>query len=109
MLPAPARRSVKAPAGPTFEQKMAWILGLEDQRMLRDPAPAPAAARAAACSRESRSEGRSLPWHRPAAAAAAQISSRLLSDGEARIRRRAALAIGRVRTAPTACRRSSAC
>ncbi len=31
--PPPAK-----PAGPTFEQKMAWILRLEDQRVLRDPA-----------------------------------------------------------------------
>ena len=30
-----------APPAPvaTFEQKMAWILRLEDQRVLRDPAP----------------------------------------------------------------------
>ena len=34
-LPPPPPR----PAGPTFEQKMAWILRLEDQRVLRDPAP----------------------------------------------------------------------
>ena len=30
-----------APAAPGFEQKMSWILRLEDQRQLRDPANAP--------------------------------------------------------------------
>ena len=77
------------PAGPTFEQKMAWILRLEDQRMLRDPRaavappPPPVAARGQApC--------RSAPPPPP------PDLVRLLSDDEARIRRRAALAIGRV-------------
>jgi len=50
----------------TFEQKMAWILRLEDQRVLKDPA---------------------VP--------AADLT-RLLTDGQARVRRRAALAVGRV-------------
>ena len=30
------------PVGPTFAEKMAWMLRLEDQRVLRDPAPPPA-------------------------------------------------------------------
>jgi hypothetical protein len=43
---APATPAAK-PAAPAvdqraFEQKMAWILRLEDQRILRDPAPVPA-------------------------------------------------------------------
>jgi HEAT repeat protein len=54
------------PPAPTFEEKTSWILRLEDQRVLRDSATAAA----------------DLP--------------RLLADEEARIRRRAALAIGRV-------------
>src|SRR5580765_864330 len=58
-----------APAAPSFEQKMSWILRLEDQRQLRDPANAPP----------------------PAGDLIA-----LLKDPEGRIRRRAALAIGRV-------------
>src|SRR5206468_3202604 len=37
--PAPA-----AAVGPTFEQKISWILRLEDQRVLRDPASAIAPA-----------------------------------------------------------------
>ena len=76
------------PAGPTFEQKMSWVLRLEDQRVLRDvappvpPAPAPP------------TRGRKAP--------AVVLSPpppdlvRLLSDQEARVRRRAALAVGRV-------------
>jgi cyclophilin family peptidyl-prolyl cis-trans isomerase/HEAT repeat protein len=55
-----------AALAPTFEQKMAWILRLEDQRVLKDP-------------------------ETPAADLV-----RLLTDGQARVRRRAALAIGRV-------------
>jgi HEAT repeat protein/cyclophilin family peptidyl-prolyl cis-trans isomerase len=58
-----------APAAPSFEQKMSWILRLEDQRQLRDLANAPP----------------------PAGDLVA-----LLKDREGRIRRRAALAIGRV-------------
>jgi len=50
---------------------MAWILRLEDQRILRDPSPA-------------------------AASAPAADLGRLLTDPEARVRRRAALAVGRV-------------
>ncbi len=75
-----------------FDQKMAAILRLEDHRILRDPAvvtPPPAVAVAAA--------GRG---QRPAAVVAAPAAPpdliRLLSDDEARIRRRAALAVGRV-------------
>jgi cyclophilin family peptidyl-prolyl cis-trans isomerase/HEAT repeat protein len=66
-------------AVPAFEQKMAWILRLEDQRILRDPSPAVAPA----------STGATGP------AATADLGT-LLSDSEARVRRRAALAIGRV-------------
>ena len=65
----PAAPPEVAPAAPSFEQKMSWILRLEDQRQLRDPANAPP----------------------PAGDLVA-----LLKDREGRIRRRAALAIGRV-------------
>jgi HEAT repeat protein/cyclophilin family peptidyl-prolyl cis-trans isomerase len=93
--PPPAAPAVKAPAGTTFEQKMAWILSLEDHRMLRDPAPAapPPAPPPAPTGR----------GQRPQAAVAVPPPPPLppdltfmLSDSEARIRRRAALAIGRV-------------
>jgi cyclophilin family peptidyl-prolyl cis-trans isomerase len=72
-----------------IEQKMAWMLQLEDRRILRvevPPAPAPAVA----------PRGR-----RPAAAvaaappAAAPDLTTLITDPEARIRRRAAIAMGR--------------
>ncbi len=74
------------PLEPSFEEKAAWILRLEDQRVLRDPAPvAPPPAPVAA----------GKPAAAPPPPPRADLV-RLLSDGEARIRRRAALAIGRV-------------
>lgn len=80
-----------APATPpaTFEQKMSWILQLEDQRILRLPPPPVAASAPAA------------PRRRAAASPAppAPDLTLLVRDGEPRIRRRAALAIGRVKLA----------
>ena len=84
----------KTPA-PTFEQKMASILRLEDQRVLRDPAPA------------AEPEPVAPPVTAPAGKAPAVVAPkplpppppdllRLLADDEARIRRRTALAVGRV-------------
>ena len=71
---------------------MAWILRLEDQRVLRDPAPAVAPPRR----RPSRT--RRTPAHRRPSPPPPPPPDliRLLTDDEARIRRRAALAIGRV-------------
>jgi len=78
---------------PTFEQKSSWILRLEDQRILRESAPAPPPP-AAAVPPATGSRGQS---------AIATLAPppppdliRLMADGEARVRRRAALAIGRV-------------
>ena len=62
---------VTASRGPSFEQKMAWILQLEDHRVLRDPALGPPRL--------------FIP-----------DLVRLLADDEARVRRRAALAVGHV-------------
>ncbi|MBS1816427.1 MAG: HEAT repeat domain-containing protein [Acidobacteria bacterium] len=81
--PAPAK-----PPEPTFEQKMSWILRLEDSRTLRDPVPdipppAPTPA-----------SGRGRPVVAPTPPPVPDLT-RLLRDGEARVRRRAALAIGR--------------
>jgi cyclophilin family peptidyl-prolyl cis-trans isomerase len=76
-----------APVTPTAEQKMTWILSLEDRRILREeppPAPMPPPA----------PRGRK-PQVAPEPPPVPDLT-RLLSDGEARIRRRAALAIGRV-------------
>jgi HEAT repeat protein/cyclophilin family peptidyl-prolyl cis-trans isomerase len=79
------------PTPPTrqIEQKLSWILRLEDQRVLRDPAPI-VPPTAPALSKDGRA---------PAIAPPPPLQPdllRLLGDGEPRTRRRAALAIGRV-------------
>ena len=67
------------PAPPTWEQKLSWILRLEDQRILRAAAPtAPATA----------SPGGAIVM--------APDLVVMLGDAEGRVRRRAALAVGRV-------------
>jgi cyclophilin family peptidyl-prolyl cis-trans isomerase/HEAT repeat protein len=70
----------------TWEQKVGWIIRLEDQRILRDPNPPPQVVLRAATKTE------------PALVAPPPPSDliRLLNDPQARVRRRAALAIGRV-------------
>ena len=83
--PAPAKS-----AEPTFAEKSSWILRLEDERALRDPAPPAAPPPSPAAKGE-----------KPAAVAAPPPPPpdlvRLLSDTTTpRIRRQAALAIGRV-------------
>jgi HEAT repeat protein/cyclophilin family peptidyl-prolyl cis-trans isomerase len=80
--PAPPK-----PLGPTPEQKMAWILRLEDQRVLRDPTPPAPPPPAPVRGRKT-----------PAVVAPPSVPDLLplLTDSEARIRRRAALAVGRV-------------
>jgi HEAT repeat protein len=79
----------RAPAsvGPTLEQKMASILRLEDARVLREPPPAIPPP-----------EPRNRRERQAAAAAAASRPDlqKFIADPQARIRRRAALAIGRV-------------
>ena len=78
------------PAEPSYEQKMAWILRLEDRRILREqPAPAPPPAPVVA-SRGQR------PVVVPPPPPPPPDLTRMLTDSEARIRRRAALAIGHV-------------
>jgi HEAT repeat protein len=89
--PAPA--PVLVPAGPPFEQKMSWILRLEDQRVLRDPAPPPQAPPPP----PPPTRGRKAPVVAPPPAPPPVPDLvRMLSDPEARVRRRSALAIGRV-------------
>jgi len=73
----------------TFEQKMAWMLRLEDQRILRAPEPPPAPAPPARRKFWQRRPPAPQPPPTPDLLA-------LLGDAEGRVRRRAALAVGRV-------------
>jgi cyclophilin family peptidyl-prolyl cis-trans isomerase/HEAT repeat protein len=75
-----------APPVVTWEEKLDWILRLEDQRILRDPNPPPPAVLVPATRTQ------------PAIVAPPPPSDliRLLGDSEARVRRRTALALGRV-------------
>ncbi len=74
--------------GLTYEQKMASILRLEDHRVLRDPALPPPPAPVAPA------RGQKAAVLAPPPPPPDLV--RLLSDAEARVRRRAALAIGHV-------------
>lgn len=74
----------------TWDQKLGWLMRLEDQRVLADPHPPARRVLAPA-----------TPT-RPEVLAAVEPTDilPLLADGEARVRRRAALAAGRVGLAP---------
>ena len=89
LLLAACKTAAPPPKGPPpipFEQKMAWILQLEDQRILRtEPPPPPPAV----------PTRRGAPQVVPAPAPSGDLLA-LISDADPRIRRRAALAIGRV-------------
>jgi HEAT repeat protein/cyclophilin family peptidyl-prolyl cis-trans isomerase len=81
------------PIGPSIETKTSWILRLEDQRALRDPAPPPPPPAPAPPPTAGRHK---IP---PPVVEPPPLTPdlvQLLGDGEARVRRRAALAIGRV-------------
>ncbi len=79
------------PAAPVipYEQKLSWILRLEDQRMLRDPV----APGNEVVPRDLPSSARAAPAGHPTPSA---DLTQLMTDADARVRRRAALAIGRV-------------
>ena len=70
----------------TWEEKLAWMLRLEDQRILRDPNAPPPVVLRPATNREPAIVGPPPP----------SDLVRLLGDREGRVRRRAALAVGRV-------------
>ena len=76
------------PAEPSFEQKMSWVLRLEDARTLRDAAPVLQSPPPVVAVR-----GRTVAPTPPPPPVPDLVQ--LLSDTEARVRRRAALAIGR--------------
>jgi len=76
------------------DQKMSWILRLEDKRILRDPAPpAPVEPPPPVPPKSKTSKSTATPP--PPPPIVADLTT-LASDAEPRIRRRAALAIGRV-------------
>jgi cyclophilin family peptidyl-prolyl cis-trans isomerase/HEAT repeat protein len=79
-----------APPAPKvpYEQKMIWIFQLEDQRLIKlpDPPPAPPAPVV---------KGRKPPPPPPPPASAPDLT-KLVTDEEPRVRRRAAIALGRV-------------
>jgi cyclophilin family peptidyl-prolyl cis-trans isomerase/HEAT repeat protein len=80
----------KPPPAPTIsaDQKMSWILRMEDQRILRVPEPPPAPVVAPPPKNR-----RNVPLPPPIIT---PDLAKLVTDTDARIRRRAALAIGRV-------------
>ena len=89
--------SAPPPAAPTqpqmpFEQKMGWILRLEEDRQLRTPVAEPAPPPVITTGRRGRTPVTAPPPPTPDLVV-------LLKDEEARIRRRAALAVGRTRLA----------
>src|SRR5687767_14407709 len=75
-----------------FEQKMGWILRLEEDRQLRTPVVEPPPAPVITTGRRGRTPVTPPPPPNPDLVF-------LLKDEEARIRRRAALAVGRTRLA----------
>src|SRR5258705_12486553 len=82
----PAQQSVVSPPVVTWEQKLGWTMRLGDQRSLRDPnPPAPVVLVPA-------TKGRTAIVAPPPPS----DLIRLVNDDEARTRRRAALALGRV-------------
>jgi cyclophilin family peptidyl-prolyl cis-trans isomerase/HEAT repeat protein len=78
-----------------FETKMSWIVSLEDRRILNDPAPAPVVAPAPATAKTAPPTGAKSKVAPPPPPPSPDLI-RLLTDEEARVRRRAALAVGRV-------------
>ena len=82
-----------APKAPTIapDKKMSWILRLENERILRVPAPPPVVE--AVPPPQTQKKGKPLP---PPAPVVTPDLTALAADADARIRRRAALAIGRV-------------
>jgi cyclophilin family peptidyl-prolyl cis-trans isomerase/HEAT repeat protein len=82
---APPVQSISPPVV-TWEEKLGWIMRLEDQRILRDPNPSPPVVLVPA------TKGRPAIVAPPAPSDLIQ----LLKNDEARTRRRAALAVGRV-------------
>ena len=77
------------PPSISYEQKISWILQLEDERRLREPAPPDVPVAEVPARRRG-------PVVVPPPPPPVPDLIRLLGDGEARVRRRAALGVGRV-------------
>ena len=78
-----------------FETKMSWIVSLEDRRILNDPAPPPVPTVAPAATKPAAPTSAKSKVPPPPPPPSPDLV-RLLTDDEARVRRRAALALGRV-------------
>jgi len=92
---APPPKPVTVPTIAT-DQKLSWILRLEDTRMLRDPAPPPAVPEPQpSITPKTKSKSKAQTPPPPPPPVIADLTT-LASDSDPRIRRRAALAIGRV-------------
>ena len=89
-VPTPPPKLPEAPQVPQ-QQKMAWILQLEDQRLLRFELPAPPPPPPPVKGKKP------APVVVPPPPSSLPDLSVLVRDGDARVRRRAALAIGRVK------------
>jgi cyclophilin family peptidyl-prolyl cis-trans isomerase/HEAT repeat protein len=87
---APPATRAQAPAM-SANQKMAWILRLEDQRILRAPEPPPPVVTTPAPP----AKGARKPVEPPPAVVPPDLA-KLAGDADPRVRRRAVLAIGRV-------------
>src|SRR5215470_1627672 len=85
-----------APKAPSIsiDRKMGWILRMEDQRILRVPPP-PAPAPEPVIDTKAQKKNKNAPPPAPAPVVIPDLTT-LVTDADPRIRRRAALAIGRV-------------
>jgi cyclophilin family peptidyl-prolyl cis-trans isomerase/HEAT repeat protein len=81
---------------PTFEEKMAWILRLEEDRVLQAPSPPPPPPAPPAVAPPPRGRAAPIVVAPPAPPPRPDLLA-ILKDDEARLRRRAALAVGRTR------------
>ena len=90
-VPPPPPKLPDAPQVP-LQQRMAWILRLEDQRLLRFDLPAPPPPPPPEKGKKP------APVVTPPPPSSLPDLAVLVRDGDPRVRRRAALAIGRVRS-----------
>src|SRR4051812_12145746 len=90
---APVAPPTNKPTPVAYERKMAWMLQLEDQRILKLPEPPPPPPPAVVVPAKGK---RPAPAPLPPLPAAAPDLTKLAADSDPRVRRRAAIAMGRV-------------